>query len=820
MAADEKYNACRYYDNRDDSQEADINQTKLLRSTAVQTIEYLYSNTNEKCRMARTVSKINQEEQNKDFVSISSKKNRILKKIHEVFKKTSKVTLSVVIFILIILSALLLKGLNNKPTIYSTCQSDECLISATTIMQSMNSAVDPCDDFYEFACGNWQDRYLSVSGQTNSWFIERTRYISIIITKILEEINQENDLRSIKQARLLYKTCLNTDLLNKVGYKPIYKILKKLELPQTFPDFSTATSDNGTSFNIARTLGLAQRYLSADILIQISLEPDPSEKLSTLYLGPANGASTPLPDELLVDYKKQWPSAMATDLSARAILLLKVKYMVSVISELVGDSNSNTTSMAVTVLKILVLESKLKREQSQQSTLTKFKLSDLKDYMISNSSDILEENTFDWMSYIQAITEGINKTLSMNDIVYVRDPNYFLVLQSLMANEALEEFQQLIWWKIIEILVPHTTNTMRSLKNSFIDSIFQTDRQPTRSTTCTEVTKTFFNLPIAYKFYTRDDMQESTTKVRKMLEQLQRSFKNMIKASNWTDYATKIVISKKVDAIKAEIGYPEIFKSPSKLNMLYDHIDIQEDQYLQSMLNIKSFEVGKILEAIGKPINNSEIHSSLTEPLEVNAFYSRLYNSITIPAGILQMPFYYKGVDVINYGAIGSILGHEMTHGFDIEGKNYDINGKKTMWWGQQTFREYLKRAQCFIKEYDKFSISKDIRLNGSQTLAENMADTIGLKQAWLAYKIFQSENKERLPGLKGFTNDQQFFLAYANVWCHKTNAKYYELQVHDDHSPNNIRVIGSLRNNPDFSAVWKCPSDSPMNPSKKCVMW
>ncbi|XP_050422697.1 neprilysin-11-like isoform X2 [Adelges cooleyi] len=773
--------------------------------------------------MAPPGSTYNHQQQQQDgYVSVASMKYRKLQQVllgNNKFEKKIILGLGLLSFLcFLLITAVLWNGMNSN---WTTCQSDECLISATTIMQSMNAAVDPCDDFYEFACGNWQDRYLPGSGQVNSWFIERTRYISMVITRILEEWDHKNDLRSLKQARLLYRTCLNTDLLDEVGYEPVYKILEKLGLPRTFPDFTTATYANGTTFNMARTLALAQRYLSADILVQLSLEPDPFDKISALYFAPATGTSAPLPD-VLVDYGEQRRLAMATadQTTARAVLLLKVRYMISVIAELTQDDNNNVTSMAVIALKILILESKLKREHTDQGAPTKFTFSDLSSFMTSNSSDVLDENTFDWSSYIQALTEGTNKTLTMDDVVYVRDPEYFLGLQSQMTSTSIEEFQQLVWWKIVEILIPHTTTKMRKLKSSFIESIYQTDKKPTRSSVCTEITKTFLNMPIAYAFYRRDGLHDTSMKVREMLGQLQKAFKTMIMASPWTDRTTKLVTSQKVDAIQAEIGYPKIFDSPSELEKLFQHVDINEDQFLQSMLDIKAFEVARVIEEIGNPIAKNTPQSTLTDPLEVNAFYSRTHNSITIPAGILQMPFFYKGVDVINYGAIGSILGHEMTHGFDIEGKNYDVNGKKTMWWGQQTIREYVKRAQCFIKEYDQFSLTKNIRLNGTQTLAENMADNIGLKQAWLAYKIYQSEHQERLPGLKGFTNDQLFFLAYANVWCHKTNAKFSELQANDDHSPNNIRVIGSLKNNYDFANVWKCPANSPMNPSNKCVMW
>ncbi|XP_025424272.1 neprilysin-like isoform X2 [Sipha flava] len=752
------------------------------------------------------------------FISVTSRKYR---KFQELLHGRSVLERWLIVGIAVLSSVcfvLLVKRFRKGVASQTTCLSDECLISATTIMQSMNTAVDPCDNFFEFACGNWQNHYVSEPGQANSWFIERTRYISMGITKILGDLDRKNDLRSVKQARRLYRTCLNTDVLDEAGYEPVYKVLDRLGLPRTFPDFTTASYTNGSVFNVARTLALAQRYLSADILIQLSLEPDPVADRASLFLGPASGITSPLPESL--GYHRRRPRASkAPDQTARVILLLKVRYMVSVIRELAADDTNNATALSKLALKILILESNLKRETDAEQPAKEFTFQSLKDFMSSNLSDISEDDMFDWQSFIDGLTEGTNITLTMNDVVFVRNPKYFIELQAQMINVPLEEFQQFIWWKVVEILIPHTTTTMARFKSSFFESIFPNLKKPSRKEVCMDVTKTFMNLPIAYEFYVRDDLSVTSVKVRKMLSQLQRAFKGMIEESKWTDRVTQQVTSKKVDAIKAEIGYPEIFETPEELEKLYEHIEIREDEYLQSMLDVKTFEVASVLQEWGKPIVTNHSLSILTDPLEVNAFYSRLHNSITIPAGILQMPFFYKGVDIVNYGAIGSILGHEMTHGFDIEGKNFDVNGKKTMWWSQGIIREYVKRAQCFIREYDQFMLNKNVYLNGTRTLAENMADNIGLRQSWLAYKIFQSENDVQLPGLKDYTSDKLFFLAYANVWCHKPDDGSSAV-TEDDHSPNNVRVVGSLRNSREFADVWRCPVDSPMNPSKKCFVW
>ncbi|KAE9537471.1 hypothetical protein AGLY_006494 [Aphis glycines] len=206
-------------------------------------------------------------------------------------------------------------------------------------------------------------------------------------------------------------------------------------------------------------------------------------------------------------------------------------------------------------------------------------------------------------------------------------------------------------------------------------------------------------------------------------------------------------------------------------------------------------------------------------------FYSMFTNRChtDIPAGILQTPFFYKGNDVVNYGAIGTVIGHEITHGFDIEGKNYDIHGHKVPQWTPDSERQYLLRALCFVNQYDNFKLSLYTQVNGTRTLGENMADNVGLKQSWKAYKSNKIGQRFHLPGLTKYTNDQLFFLSYANLWCRVPTTKNDEqIQgiLQDEHSPSLVRVIGSLRNSLDFAKVWNCPAGSPMNPTQKCTMW
>ncbi|KAL5240023.1 hypothetical protein ACI65C_007433 [Semiaphis heraclei] len=694
-------------------------------------------------------------------------------------------------------------------------------------MRSINEDIEPCDNFYEFACGNWQYSHQREFGKPNNWFAERSRVISKAVTKILEEPDRDSNLKSLKQARRLYRTCLDTDTLNNLQYEPVFDFLEKMGLPREFPDINTIRYPNNDIFNVARTLALIQRYLGIDVMVQMSLELNPSTNRTTLTIGPVTNFMSPLPEPLF-DYHRNRAGrhrarrAITPEQEAETNRLVraKVQYMMKVIISMFPYVSFDENLLANVCVKIIIMEMTLKKILDPEKKGEDYTVRTLRKYMYSNTPDSFEEKLFDWESYMEYVVYETNCTWNIDDQVLVRNPDYFLELQSKLINTPMEEIQQFIWWKVVEGLITHTTEGMANLKASLKEAVVPSYVKMTRPEFCTAVTRDFVKGPIAYEFYVRDDLKVTTAKVETMIKQLQVAFNDMITESNWTDEAAKEVTTLKANAIKIGVGYPKLFEKPDELDKNYEHVIIQEGQYLNTMLNIRAHTISMVLGTVGQAVDVDALKPPTMDPLEVNAFYNRMDNSINIPSGILQIPFFNKGADVVNYGAIGSILGHEISHGFDIEGKDYDIYGKKTSLWSPKVVQEYLIRAQCFIEQYDKFMLNSNVKLNGTHTLAENMADNVGLKQSWRAYKSHNIGQDSSLPGLTEYSNDQLFFLSYAHVWCQNPEEEQFNTFNNDEHSPSVARVIGSLRNSPEFADVWKCPVGSPMNPSKKCSMW
>ncbi|GBM20157.1 Neprilysin-1 [Araneus ventricosus] len=250
-------------------------------------------------------------------------------------------------------------------------------------------------------------------------------------------------------------------------------------------------------------------------------------------------------------------------------------------------------------------------------------------------------------------------------------------------------------------------------------------------------------------------------------------------------------------------------------------LTIHDDLFLVNILNVLEFEAAKNLKKLRQPVNKDRW---TTEPAVVNAFYNPNKNDIVFPAGILQPLFYsHYFPKSLNYGGIGVVIGHEMTHGFDDKGRQFDKEGNLKQWWNEATVRRFRERAQCIIDQYSSYVLEDiGLNINGKMTQGENVADNGGLKQAYRAYKKWVKRHGEEplLPGLN-LTHDQLFFLNYAQIWCGSMRPEDALSKVRSSvHSPGPIRVLGPLSNSYDFAKTYSCPVGSRMNPKKKCSVW
>ncbi|CAN8016248.1 unnamed protein product [Ixodes persulcatus] len=299
------------------------------------------------------------------------------------------------------------------------------------------------------------------------------------------------------------------------------------------------------------------------------------------------------------------------------------------------------------------------------------------------------------------------------------------------------------------------------------------------------------------------------------------TFGEMLENNTWMDESTRQEAMKKLHKIVAKIGYPPWILNDTYLNGLYEYVPGVFLNY--SFLNVLNglnlnLEIQELL-SLRKPYNKED--EWYTGAAVVNAFYSPFTNDITFPAGILQPPFFQDGVpSSINMGAIGAVIGHEITHGFDDGGDQFDADGQLRDWWTEKAQAEFLKRAECFIEQYSNVTVKEvNLTLNGVNTQGENIADNSGLRAAYLAFKKFNDTDLV-LPSLN-LTGDQLFFLSNAMVWCQNIREERLRIDVqYDPHSPAKYRVNLPMGNSQDFLEAFSCSAESHMNITKKCTMW
>jgi predicted metalloendopeptidase len=285
-----------------------------------------------------------------------------------------------------------------------------------------------------------------------------------------------------------------------------------------------------------------------------------------------------------------------------------------------------------------------------------------------------------------------------------------------------------------------------------------------------------------------------------------------IDSLTWMSAATKQQALLKLKGVTNKIGYPEKWKD-------YSSVEVSPENLVADVRNTHEYERARDLKKIGKPVDRAEF--GMTPPT-VNAYYSPLQNNINFPAGILQPPFYNSKADLAaNFGGIGAVIGHELTHGFDDQGRQYDADGNLRDWWTKEDNDEFKKRVDCIVKEYSSFSPVEGVNLNGRLTLGENGADNAGIRLAFMGLVGGLENGSISKEKLDGYTPEQRFFLGYAQIWCSNERPEALRNSVRTDpHSPGRFRVIGVVQNSPEFAKAFSCSAGQPMVAAQACRVW
>jgi endothelin-converting enzyme/putative endopeptidase len=296
-----------------------------------------------------------------------------------------------------------------------------------------------------------------------------------------------------------------------------------------------------------------------------------------------------------------------------------------------------------------------------------------------------------------------------------------------------------------------------------------------------------------------------------MIQGIQDAFEASLPELAWMDEATRKAAIDKKNTLRNKIGYPEVWKD-------YSGLTVDAGNHAANALAASRFDIKDRLSRVGKPADPNLWHMA---PAMVNAYYHPLYNEMAYPAGILQPPFFDRGAPaMMNFGAIGMVMGHELTHGFDDGGAQFDGDGRLVQWWNDQAVKKFGERTQCVVDQYNGYTLRDDLKVNGELTQGENIADLGGLKQSY--YAFLRREPKAKEPSaVPGLTNEQLFFVAFAQGWCSKITPQMEQLRVTTDpHSPPRFRVNGPASAFPEFAKAFSCKDGAPMAPTQRCTVW
>ncbi|MGB6679644.1 MAG: M13 family metallopeptidase, partial [Terriglobales bacterium] len=396
----------------------------------------------------------------------------------------------------------------------------------------------------------------------------------------------------------------------------------------------------------------------------------------------------------------------------------------------------------------------------------------------------------------------------------VSDPDFFKQVNGLLQSESLDSLKTYVSWHLLRGAAPW-------LSQPFVDANFkmrqaltgQAEIQP-RWKRCVELTDDSLGEALGQKYVELTFGADGKQRMLKMVDALETSLDEDIQGLSWMTDDTKKQAKLKLEAIRNKIGYPDAWRD-------YSSLTVVRGDLLGNYLRANEFESKRQIAKIGKPLDRKEW--GMTPPT-VNAYYSGNYNEIVFPAGILQPPFFDKNMDdAVNFGGIGLVIGHELTHGFDDRGRKYDPQGNLRDWWTAEDAKEFEKRVSCIADEYSNFVAVDDLKLNGRLTLGENTADNGGARVALMALEHMIAEDKTGKAAEKvdGYTPEQRFFLGFGRVWCEKRRPELARSQVlTNSHSPGKWRVNGVVQNMPEFQQAWGCKAGQPMVSANACRVW
>ena len=647
----------------------------------------------------------------------------------------------------------------------------------------MDTSVKPQDDFFMYADGGWIKR-TEIPPEYSRWggFNELIERNNDALHAIAEKaINAHVDPRFAPEVQKVgdyYASGMDEKTIEAVRTKP---------LGDEFKNIDAIKDRNDLLKEIAHlyTIGV-------DALFDFSSGQDAKD--STHEIAQAVQGGLGMPDR---DYYTK------TDEASKKLRDQYVDHVAKMLT-LLGEPAATASDHAK---KILALETKL-----AEASRTRVQLRDPQKNYNKMAVSQLQKLTPDWKwsDYFNQIN------LLEPPNINVHQPEFFKAADDVFKSAPIEDWKAYLRWHLIDAAAAE-------LSKDFVDEDFDFKERVLHGTqeikprwkrviasTDDAIGEALGKLYVAFDF-----PPQAKARALELVNNLKEALSDRIKTLEWMDEPTKQEALKKLAAMRVKIGYPDKWLD-------YSMLQIDRGPYVSNAIRAGKFETTRELNKIGKPVDPTEW--GMTPPT-VNAYYNPNMNEIVFPAGILQPPFFYANADdAINYGGIGAVIGHEMTHGFDDQGRQFDAAGNLRDWWTPESAAKFKERSQAIVKQYNEYEPLPGLHVNGELTQGENIADVGGVKLAYAALqKALEKNPQARTEKIDGFTPGQRFFLSFATIWKSKQRDEDLKLRLNTDpHSPAHYRVDGPLSNLPEFQKAFNLPDNSPMvhPPAKRVNIW
>ncbi len=637
----------------------------------------------------------------------------------------------------------------------------------------MDRSVDPCTNFYLFACGEWlASNPIPPDRPRWSRFDELQDRNNEVLRRVLETAASSSTAATRKIGDY-YASCMDEAAIDQNGIAPLEPLFRRIDalpssaaLPPLLADLHLVGVRAFFGFGSEADLKNAQAHIAGVRPSGLGL-PDRDYYFRE--------------DQRSSDIRRQYIDHVAA------------------MTALTGASAAESNTGAGAVMR---LETSLASAAYDAVT----RRDPAKNYHKMTLAELQALTpAFNWSTYIRAAGPPTIRAIN------VAEPEFMKKMSELIASTPLDEVKAYLRWQVTRSAAPLLSTPFVNENFQFYGKTLQGARElRARWRRCVANTNSDLGEALGAAFVREAFGTQAKDDTLAMVRAIEAALEEDIKRLDWMTDATKKQAVAKLHAVSNKIGYPNRWRDYGKLRIV-------RGDALGNRQRAHAFEWRRDLNRIGKPVDKSEWYMT---PPTVNAYYEPTQNNINFPAGILQPPFYSASADAgVNYGGVGAVIGHELTHGFDDSGRQFDGSGNLNDWWTPADGKAFEERASCIVNQYSSFTAVDDVTLNGKLTLGENTADNGGLRIALMAY--LASEAGRNAKPIDGFTPEQRVFLGYGQIWCESRRPEYERVQAQTNpHSPARYRVNGVVSNMPEFQKAFSCKADAPMVRRPACRVW